>query len=236
LLLAAGLSFDQVFFVAGGVALVAVAVMLPAGESPHTRSRHESLHWRTFVNTRAVPPAALMMTVAFTYGALSIFMAVFVVERGLGERAVAAYWAVYAAVLIVVRLFSGRLADRHGRPAAIVPGLLMVAAAMFLMAVVHGYPLLVCSAMLFAAGFAFVYPALLALTIDRVGSTSRGTAMATFSVSFDAGIGIGAILGGQFAAVLGYATMYVIAGAAPLVGLAGFLWMLRRRSAREEAS
>jgi MFS family permease len=237
LLLAAGLSYGDVFFIAAGVAVVIPAVMLPARESPHRKAKHDNWHWRTFINTRALAPAGLMLTVAFTYGALAYFMAVFVAQRGMAERAVAWYWAVYAGTLIVVRLFSGRLADRYGRAAAIVPGLLMVSAALFMMIAVHGYALLVLSALLFAAGFGFVYPALLAMTIDRVGATSRGTAMATFSVSFDFGIGVGAIAGGQFAGALGYATMFAIAGAAPLLGLAGYLWMLwRRRAGRMETA
>jgi len=232
LLLAAGSGFSAVFLTAAGVALVVVAVMLPAHESPHQKVQHASWPWRTFINTHALLPASLMLTVAFTYGVLSVFMAVFVVDRGLSTKAVAWYWAIYAVVVVLVRLFSGRLADRYGRPAAIIPGLLMASASLFVLTALHGYVLLVLSALLFAAAFGLVYPALMALTIDRVGAGSRGTAMATFSVSFDAGIGVGAIIGGQFAGALGYATMYAIAGAAPLLGLIAFLWRLRQRSQR----
>jgi predicted MFS family arabinose efflux permease len=52
--------------------------------------------------------------------------------------------------------------------------------------------------------------------------------MATFSVSFDVGIGIGAMLSGLLAGAVGYAGMYGIAAVVPLLGLGGFIAVGRR--------
>jgi predicted MFS family arabinose efflux permease len=92
----------------------------------------------------------------------------------------------------------------------------------------HTMALLVCSAVAYGCGFALVYPALLALTVDRVGATARGTAMATFSLSFDAGVGIGAVVSGMLAQAVGFTPMYALAAAAPLAGLVVFAVLLRR--------
>ena len=52
--------------------------------------------------------------------------------------------------------------------------------------------------------------------------------MATFSLSLDAGTGIGAVVSGMLAQAVGFTPMYAVAAAAPLAGLAGFFFMLRR--------
>lgn len=235
LLLAHGAAFSTVFVIAAAVAAVVVLAMLVAHESPHRRVRVRGWAWDTFINRRALAPSGLMFSVAVTYGALTTFIAAYTVDQGLGRGAVAWFWGVYSVTLIVVRLFSGRIADRFGRPAAIIPGLVMVAGAMWVVAALNGLIVLAAAAALFAAGFGFVYPALLALTVDRVGSRARGTAMATFSASFDVGIGGGAMLFGVVADHLGYATMYSLVGLAPVGGLILYASRLMRRSTERDA-
>jgi MFS family permease len=223
-LLTNGAGFSAVFVVAAVVALVAVAAMVLARESPHTRIRHDGWAWETLVNRRALAPGVLLFTVSVTYGALITFLAAFAVQRGLGRGAAAWFWAVYTIVLVAVRLFLGRIADRHGRAAAIVPGLAFSALAMLLVAGLggpglRGLPLLCVAAILFSVGWGLLYPALLAMTIDRVGDAARGTAMATFSAALDGGVGGGAILFGAIAEGLGYPAAYCLAALAPLTGL-----------------
>jgi MFS family permease len=227
-LLAAHVSLRAVFFIAAAVALAPVAVMLPAGESPHRRVRPNGWTVDTLFNRRALAPAALLFSASYTYGALVTFIAVSTLRAHLGKEAVAWFWLAYACALVPVRLIGGRVADKRSRTASIVPGLLMLSASMAMVAAVHGLTLLILSAVLYGGGFALVYPALLALTVDRVGVTARGTAMATFSLSLDAGTGIGAVISGMLAQAVGFTPMYSLAAAAPLAGLAGFAVLLRR--------
>jgi MFS family permease len=235
-LLAFHVSFRAVFFIAAAVALVTVAVMLQAGESPHHRVRRSGWTVDTLFNRRALAPAALLFSASYTYGALVTFIAVSTLRAHLGKDAVAWFWLAYACALIPVRLIGGRVADKLSRTASIVPGLLMLSASMFMVAAVHGLMLLIVSAVLYGGGFALVYPALLALTVDRVGATARGTAMATFSLSLDAGTGIGAVVSGMLAQAIGFTPMYVLAAVAPLAGLAGFAVLLRRWRRAEAAA
>lgn len=228
LLLAAGVAYDTAFFIACGMAVIVIAVMLPAAESPHQRMRGE-LRWLSgLLSKRALTPAGLLPTVSYTYGTLSTFVAVSAVQEGLSKSSVAWFWLIYAASLISVRLFSGRLADRFGRSATIEPGLLLTATAMVIVAALPGLTWLLLSAVLYAAGFGLVYPALLALTVDRVGVNGRGSAMATFSAAFGVGIGLGAVISGVIFSILGFRAMFAICGLVPLAGLVMYVAMLQR--------
>jgi MFS family permease len=172
------------------------------------------------------------VSVTLAYGALASFIAPFGLEIGLGRGAAAWFWGVYAVVLISVRLVSGRLADRYGYLVSISLGLMLIAVSLCLVTAAHGLVFFVAGAAMFAVGFAFVYPALFAVTIRRVGSESRGTGVGTFTVGFDVGIGLGAVVFGLVAEAVGYRTMFLVAGLAPLTGFA--LVFLRLRRTRRE--
>jgi MFS family permease len=227
-LLAVHVSFRTVFLISAAAALVIIVVMLPAAESPHHRVRHRGWTIDSLFNRRALAPAALLFSASYTYGTLATFIAVSTLHARLGKDAVAFFWLAYACSLIPVPLVGRRLADRLGRTATIVPGLLMLSASLAMVTTTHTLALLVCSAVVYGCGFAIVYPALLALTVDRVGATARGTAMATFSLSFDAGVGIGAVVSGMLAQAVGFTPMYALAATAPLAGLVVFAVLLRR--------
>ncbi|NLG65932.1 MAG: MFS transporter [Actinobacteria bacterium] len=230
LLLAAHVSYEKIFLVATAIALASVLLIVPAGESRQRRGRQHDWSLRTFFDSRAVTPALLLLTASFTYGTLGTFLPVWIPRAGLETSTVAWFWLVYAAALVFTRLFSGRLADRFGRPAAIIPGLILVSSAMFLLSFLNSVSLLVLSAALYAAGFAFVCPTLFALAADRVAASKRGIAFATLEAFFGAGIGISAMMNGVLANALGYPVVFILSGAVPLIGLAGSLVILYHRN------
>ena len=150
-LLALHVSFRAVFFIAAAVALVVILAMLPAAESPHHRVRHKGWTVDSLFNRRALAPAALLFTASYTYGALVTFVAVTTLRAHLGKDAVAWFWLAYACALIPVRLVGGRLADRLGLAASIVPGLVLLSASLAMVAAAHGLVLLLCGAAAYGA-------------------------------------------------------------------------------------
>lgn len=67
-------------------------------------------------------------------------------------------------------------------------------------------------------GFALVFPALGVEAFARVPSTSRGAALGVFSVFLDVALGLTGPLAGLLVGVSGYASIFLIAGVAALVG------------------
>jgi MFS family permease len=72
---------------------------------------------------------------------------------------------------------------------------------------------------LFALGSALVLPSSMALAIDRANPRRRGTAMASYSMWFQIGNGLGAAMAGLAADLYGLRAMYLFALAPPLAGL-----------------
>src|SRR5439155_6392327 len=110
-------------------------------------------------------------------------------------------------LLILARTMTGRVADRLGRGAALIPGLICGAGAMLLVAGAGSVVLLVAGAAVYALAMGLTQPALLAMTLDRAGALRRGAAMGTLNSASDLGIGGGSFLMGVLAQTFGYSGM-----------------------------
>ena len=104
-----------------------------------------------------------------------------------------------------------------------IPGIILMAVALVLLPLAHGFAYLVISASLFGLGFGTAQPATMALLIDRVQPEQRGLATGTYFTGFDAGISIGSILLGMVSQQWGFGVMWPLAAACTLLGLAGLM-------------
>jgi MFS family permease len=181
-------------------------------------------HWspRTgIVAIKALPAAWIGFCMGMGFGTVSAFIAIFAQPRGVANPGF--YFTIQAIALLISRTFAGRFADRYGRAAAIVPGILLMAIAQAILPFAHGLPSFMISALLFGLGFGTAQPATMALSIDWVRPEQRGLATGTYLMGYDAGISIGAILLGVVSQYWGYGVMWPMAAAFTLLGLAGLL-------------
>ena len=81
----------------------------------------------------------------------------------------------------------------------------------------------------FGAGFALIFPALMAFTVDRVPDHERGEALGSFTAFMDAGSGGGAYLIGAIADAAGFGWAYGTPAMLCVAG-AGLLLVLAARS------
>jgi MFS family permease len=125
----------------------------------------------------------------------------------------------FAASIVVVRLATRKLADRKGRIAVAFPGTVATAAGMALLAVARPVPAYI-GVCLYAAGFALIFPALMALTADRVPDSERGEALGSFTAFFDVGAGAGSYAVGALAGAFGFSVAFGVPAALCLVGVA----------------
>src|SRR5207245_172577 len=98
---------------------------------------------------------------------------------------------------IVARLLPGRVADRRGRFAAIVPGMIVTAVGMYVVSSAASAEAFILAGVAVGIGFATAQPALQALAIDLAGPAERGTAMATFWAFTDFGVITGSFVSGH---------------------------------------
>src|SRR5439155_23654697 len=161
-------------------------------------------------------------------GAAFSFIPLLGISRGVANPGL--YFSAVAIASIVARLLTGSIADRRGRFAAIVPGMIATAVGMYLVSSAASAEAFILAGVAVGFGFATAQPALQALAIDLAGPAERGAAMATFWAFTDLAVITGSFVSGQIAATSGFDTVFVVSAIVPLVGLVGLLaWRRLRR-------
>lgn len=199
-----------------GLASTVVALLLRDPPLPHAPETIE-LERRPLLNRAALFPAGVLLTGSLAFAAAINFSADYAETRGIDGRSL--YFPVMAVTVIATRFVAGRLTDRYGRIVVAAPGLVLVAAAMFVEAAASGLGMLLASAVLFGVGFGCLFPSLMAYTVDRVPANERGSAMATYTSAIDLAIGIGSPLLGVIKGAAGYPTVYAVSGAVAAFGV-----------------
>jgi predicted MFS family arabinose efflux permease len=141
---------------------------------------------------------------------------------GAAGRSAAAGLFAQAVTAALGRWWGGRLGDRHGHASLLVPGLLLSAAGLALVAaaglISTGAWLPITAMAIFGAGFGITQNATFAMMIDRVPASGYGAASALWNLAYDAGYGAGPAVLGLLAARAGYgaafaATVVIVLGA-----------------------
>jgi MFS family permease len=215
--------FQRLFYFSGGLAFTAFLISLFARErrQPWEITRQPWSPRTGIVAVDALPVAWTALCMGMGFGTVNAFIAIFARLRGVQNPGF--YFMVQAIALLVSRAFAGRLADQYGRPVVIVPGILLMAAALGLLPLAYGFAYFVISASLFGLGFGTAQPATMALLIDRVRPEQRGLATSTYFTGFDAGISIGSLLLAMVSQHWGFGVMWTLAAACTLLGLAGLM-------------
>ena len=177
-------------------------------------------HKAPLIAPGALFPTAVFVSYTLTTAPVSTFLPLLAETRGLGNPGL--YFTVNSLTTMATMLFAGRAADRLGRPALIIPGLLSAGTAMFLIMGAHHQVVFLGAAVFAGAGFGMIQPAMQSFTVDRVPPHQRSSALATLQSGWDIGGAGGALLLGPVAGVLTVASTFGIAGAGALMGAAGF--------------
>ncbi len=121
-------------------------------------------------------------------------------DRGLGLGAIGAAWAVHSAVVIVLEVPSGGLADAIGRRIALIVGGVLTAAGLAAFAVATGFVGFIVAMAAIAAGRALMSGSLEAWFVDELHTLEPGAALhrplAAGSTAEGLGLAAGAAIGG----------------------------------------
>lgn len=195
--------FDGVFIFSGIAFLVAMGLSLgicypTLQPQPEKGALFEKSAFRS---------ATIVTLLTMPYGSVVTFIALYAQQQGITN--IGLFFTVYALVLMISRPLFGRLSDQKGFAIAIVPGLLGVMLALFLLSLAQTIPLFLLAGAVYGLSFGAAMPALQAMSVQNVPPHRRGAASATYSTGFDLGIGLGSILLGTVAQVAGYSSMYL---------------------------
>ncbi|MCL5958342.1 MAG: MFS transporter [Chloroflexi bacterium] len=223
-------SFTTLFLVCAVLALIAVITGLAVPETRRARNEPAEVHAKpktSSFSSEAISPAIVAFLVTISYGSISAFLPLY--AKGFGVDNPGLFFTVFAIVLLLSRPLFGRVSDLYGRGAVLVPGIVLMAAGLVVLALSGTLFALVLVGLLFGLGFGASQPALMALAVDRVDGPNRGTAMGYFTAAFDMGVGAGAIVMGLLVQFVGYSNIFLIAAVAAIFGLVALVSKERGR-------
>ncbi len=161
----------------------------------------------------------------FGLGTVLAFLPAYAVDRGLTPRAVGLVFSGYWVARVIASLGAGRLSDRWGRAAVLVPALLTSAAGAVLVAAPAGTAALALGTAALGLASGACAPTCVGLIADHVAPADRGIAMGLFEGSCGLSIILSGFVGGHLAEAVDPAAPYLLtAGLA-----AGWTLVLVRR-------
>ncbi|EGG32712.1 MFS transporter [Paenibacillus sp. HGF5] len=217
-----GYSFRTLFLVATGLSLIAfiLAYMTRAPYQAKPSAGRIQL-----VEKSVLPVTAAIFFLAVAYGGITTFLPLFAESIRVNPGT---FFLVYAVALTLIRPFAGKLSDRFGEAAVIIPSLVVTAGALIVLSQSSGLPGLITAAILYGIGFGSAQPALQAATLRIAPENRRGAANASFMTAFDLGIGLGAIVLGLISERIGYAYLFTVTAVSVVVSLVIFAVFVRR--------
>ncbi|GAA3518279.1 MFS transporter [Aeromicrobium panaciterrae] len=228
--LADELGRGRAFVIAGLVAIVAAAVCLlarnPSG-APVARTQHARL------NRKAVGPGTAMALCDMGIAGFFALVPLYALEVGTPVQTV---FIVYSVVILGIRLGGSSIPDRLGPVRCGVVASILDAIGLLVIGISGNHVGLLVGVVVFSAGTALLYPALMSLALGTSAQAERSSIVGTFTMSFDVGALLGAVLLGGVAQALGFRTSFALAGVCALVGLVVLLRTARTSAATTSVS
>ena len=215
--------YDIIFFVSSFAAVLALTSVFllnfkeyekpPAGCK--LKDQRETASSRFFAK-EALPVSVVCALIYFGYSSILSFLMSFSAEIHL-ETAAQYFFSVYALAMLITRPFTGRIFDKKGQWAALVPGMLGFAAGMALLCLADSAFLLLSAAALMGFGVGVTQSAGLAAAVEAARGKHLALVNSTFYICLDLAVGVGPLLLGNLLSFIGYRGMYLSMAALALL-------------------
>lgn len=222
LLLVGAMGASAAFLAAGVLATAAVLIIylgpFPRGPLSDRPASHEGF-WRSLIERRALLPMWLEFLWMSVNVLFFVFPPLFAAEKGIPIADLALYYPIVGGALIITRLLVGPRLDRVSRGLPLTIAAAFGTTALLVASVADTVLLLTIAGSIFAIGTTFVSPIAMALAIDRSDPQRRGGAMATYSLGYQLGFGLGSLAWGLVISALGFPAPFLIS-LLPMAGIA----------------
>jgi MFS family permease len=217
-------TFTLLFLVGAGLSLAAL-FLSSLVKGPRVREVGEGPPKEGFaVNTRVIPTAVSCFFHNLIWGSLLAFIPLYALKRGVNNPA--PFFSAIAAVTIACRLFGGRFLDTWDKEKIVSLFMASSVVVCVALAFAKGLAFFVAIGILWGVGAAFLFPGLMALAMNRAGSSS-GTAVGTFRALGDSGLALGPMIMGTIISYTSYPTMFLCLGFASFMNLTYFHFFVR---------
>ena len=162
-------------------------------------------------------PAALMFCNQLSFPAITSFIVLYAREIGIG--AIGSYFVVSGITSVLARPLLGRVCDRIGIGYSLVATFTLQSLALLLLAAASNLATILCAGVLAMLSMAIGGSATLIIAMNRATPERRGRFMASFSIAYPLGYGVGAVITGSAVEMIGYSWTYLLLAGLGLSGL-----------------
>ncbi len=225
--------YDTVWLAAAAMAGVATVLTLFVPETAPGALRSRATGQRP-PRTRLIHPAGffpgfLILTGTWGMAGYFAFLPLYTAELGMGGAGPA--MALYALIVITLRIVFAKLPDQIGPARLSSVALVGSAIGLGILGLVRGPFGVYLGTAVFAVGIAFLFPALLALAVARVDELERGTVVGTTTAFVDLSFGLSPAVLGFAAGAIGFGGTFLVSAAIAFGGSV-LLWARWKSVAR----
>ena len=219
-------NFEVLFLVCAGLSLCCLFISLKLKKIQGLPMVDLSSQKQPFLSLDALPPAIIASIITITWGAMTAFFPLYALKKGVDNPGL--FFAAFAITLILVRGLGGKILDTYSREKVIFPCLFNLIVSMPILAFSSTLRMFILVAIIWGIGSAFLFPSLLAYTIDLAGS-NRGPAMGTFTALVDLGAGMGAVIMGTILQLTNYTVMFLCLALTGVINFLYFYFAVRKK-------
>ncbi|CAM9162295.1 MFS transporter [Acinetobacter pseudolwoffii] len=175
-----------------------------------------SLSLQDILEVKVLAVSFVALLTAFAYSGIMSFITAFSETKQLLAYT-SVFFIVFAASMLLVRPWVGKIYDRKGPSAVIYPSFIFFAIGLVIVSLISNQWILWLSAVFIGIGYGSLFPCLQTLAIQSVDKQRMGHAISTFFTLFDLGLAIGSVAMGILIAYWGFETTYVLSAVLVIV-------------------
>jgi len=218
-------SFTLLFLVCSGLSLCSLLITILLERRQVGPFQDSSINDGLFLSRKALPPSILGFFPFFNWGAITAFFPIYAIDHGVTNPGF--FFSAVSIMLILGRVFGGRILDLYSRETIIMPCITPYIISMIILAFSKTLPMFILVAAIYGIGPTFLIPALMAHALDRGGSP--GPAMATFHAMSDLGISLGPVIMGIVIHSTNYPIMFLCLALTGIINLSYFYFFVRKK-------
>lgn len=175
----------------------------------------------------ALMPSLTIFFISMTYGPILTFIPLYALGESITN--IGPFFTVFASVIFITRPLVGRCSDKYGLSTLLIPGTILIGAAMLMLYSAHSLLGFLGAGICYGLGYGAVFPNLQAMAVIAAPPDRRGVANGNFLTGLDLGVGISAVIYGFIAQRVGYRSMYLWTLVPLLLASVGFLLLRRKK-------
>ncbi len=210
--------YDYVFITSLVSGILGIFCVLMIKTKPRPKVKKEAISFDRFFLIKGLPCAVVLTLLAFSYGILTTYVAIYGTEEVKLTSGTGLFFVAMAGGLILSRVLSAPFMNKGELNKAVYIGTATMIFSYLIFIFLKTEAFFYISAILLGVSYGYVCPAFQAMFINLAQHNQRGAANSTYYISWDLGIGVGVLIGGQIADMVDYTTSYIAGVILVIVG------------------